>query len=125
MKEIIKTDKAPQPVGPYSQAVKVGNFLFLSGQIPYTSEGKLAVDTIQEQTRQVLENLKAVLEAADADMNNVVKVTVYLEDMNDFGEMNKIYAEYFKEKPPARAAVEVARLPKDAKIEIELIAYIS
>ncbi len=125
MKEIIKTDKAPQPVGPYSQAVKVGNFLFLSGQIPYTSEGKLAGDTIQEQTRQVLENLKAVLEAADADMNNVVKVTVYLEDMNDFGEMNKIYAEYFKEKPPARAAVEVARLPKDAKIEIELIAYIS
>ncbi len=124
MKEIIKTDKAPQPVGPYSQAVKVGNFLFLSGQIPYTPEGKLAGDTIQEQTRQVLENLKAVLEAAGANMNNVVKVTVYLKDMNDFGEMNKIYAEYFKENPPARAAVEVARLPKDVKIEIELIACI-
>lgn len=124
MKEIIKTDKAPQPVGPYSQAVKVGNFLFLSGQIPYTPEGKLAGNTIQEQTKQVLENLKAVLEAAGANMNNVVKVTVYLKDINDFGEMNKIYAEYFKENPPARAAVEVARLPKDVKIEIELIACI-
>ena len=124
MKEIINTNKAPKPVGPYSQAVKIGNFIFLSEQIPYTPEGKLAGDTIQEQTRQSLENLKAVLEAAGASFENVVKVTVFLKDMDEFGEMNKIYSEYFKNNPPARAAVQVARLPKDVKIEIEMIAYV-
>lgn len=124
MKEIINTGKAPKPVGPYSQAVKIGNFIFLSGQIPYTPEGKLAGDTIQEQTRQSLENLKTVLEAAGASLENVVKVTVFLKDMDEFGEMNKIYSEYFKKNPPARAAVQVARLPKDVKIEIEMIAYV-
>ncbi len=125
MKEIIWTDKAPKPVGPYSQAVKVGNFLFISGQIPYTPDGKLAGTTIKDQTEQVLENIKAVLNAAGTDLSNVVKVTVYLKDMNDFAEMNEVYAQYFKDKPPARAAVEVAKLPKDVKIEIEVIAYIS
>ncbi|AIF69036.1 endoribonuclease [Palaeococcus pacificus DY20341] len=125
MKEIIFTEKAPKPIGPYSQAVKVGNFLFISGQIPINPEtGELIQGDIKAQTRQVLENIKAIVEAAGGSLNNIVKVNVYLKDMNDFQAMNEVYAEYFGESKPARAAVEVARLPKDVKIEIEAIAFL-
>ena len=126
-KQIIQTDKAPAVIGPYSQAVKVrvGELLFTAGQIaidPVT--GEIVNGGIQEQTRQVLENLKAVIEAGGSNLNKVVKVTVFLQDMNDFASMNEIYAEYFGENPPARSAVQVARLPKDVKIEIECVAVI-
>ncbi len=124
MKEVVFSGDAPRPIGPYSQAVKVGNFLFISGQIPADKDGNLVKGDIKAQTRQVLENIKAILEAAGAGLENVVKVTVYLKDMNDFGAMNEVYSEYFGESKPARAAVEVSRLPKDVKIEIEAIAYI-
>jgi len=125
MKEIIFTENAPKPIGPYSQAVKVGNFLFISGQIPITPEtGELIPGDIKAQTRQVLENIKAIVEAAGGSLNNIVKVNVYLKDMNDFQAMNEVYAEYFGESKPARAAVEVARLPKDVRIEIEAIAFL-
>ncbi len=124
MKEVVFSGDAPRPIGPYSQAVKVGNFLFISGQIPADKDGNLVEGDIKAQTRQVLENIKAILEAAGAGLENVVKVTVYLKDMNDFGAMNEVYSEYFGESKPARAAVEVSRLPKDVKIEIEAIAYL-
>ncbi len=124
MKEVVFSGDAPRPIGPYSQAVKVGNFLFISGQIPADKDGNLVKGDIKAQTRQVLENIKAILEAAGAGLENVVKVTVYLKDMNDFGAMNEVYSEYFGESKPARAAVEVSRLPKDVKIEIEAIAHL-
>lgn len=122
MKEAVFTDKAPEPIGPYSQAVKAGGFLFISGQIPVDKDGKLVEGDIKAQTRQVLENIRAILEAAGAGLDDVVKVTVYLKDMNDFGAMNEVYAEYFGSSKPARAAVEVSRLPKDVRIEVEAIA---
>ncbi|USG99848.1 RidA family protein [Thermococcus argininiproducens] len=125
MKEIIFTEKAPKPIGPYSQAIKIGNFLFISGQIPVDPEsGKLVEGGIRAQTHQVLKNIKAIVEAAGGTLNNVVKVTVYLDDMDDFAEMNEVYSQYFSESKPARAAIEVSRLPKNVKIEIEAIAYI-
>ena len=125
MKEIIFTEKAPKPIGPYSQAIKVGNFLFISGQIPVDPEsGKLVEGDIGAQTHQVLKNIKAIVEAAGGTLNNVIKVTVYLDDMDDFAEMNEVYSQYFSESKPARAAIEVSRLPKNVKIEIEAIAYI-
>ena len=125
MKEIIFTEKAPKPIGPYSQAIKIGNFLFISGQIPVDPEsGKLVEEDIGAQTHQVLKNIKAIVEAAGGTLNNVVKVTVYLDDMDDFAEMNEVYSQYFSESKPARAAIEVSRLPKNVKIEIEAIAYI-
>ena len=124
MKEVVFSGDAPRPIGPYSQAVKEGNFLFISGQIPADKDGNLVKGDIKAQTRQVLENIKAILEAAGAGLENVVKVTVYLKDMNDFGAMNEVYAEYFGESKPERAAIEVARLPKDVGIEIEAIAYL-
>ncbi|GAB6101687.1 RidA family protein [Thermococcus atlanticus] len=122
MKEAVFTDKAPRPIGPYSQAIKAGEFLFISGQIPVDRDGNLVEGGIKAQTRQVLENIRAILEAAGAGLDNVVKVTVYLKDMNDFGAMNEVYAEYFGSSKPARAAVEVSRLPKDVRIEVEAIA---
>ena len=122
MKEAVFTDKAPRPIGPYSQAIKAGEFLFISGQIPVDRDGKLVEGGIKAQTRQVLENIRAILEAAGAGLDNVVKVTVYLKDMNDFSAMNEVYAEYFGSSKPARAAVEVSRLPKDVRIEVEAIA---
>ncbi|AEC52777.1 translation initiation inhibitor, putative [Pyrococcus sp. NA2] len=123
-REIIYTEKAPKPIGPYSQAIKVGNFIFVAGQIPIDPKtGEIVKGGIKEQTRQVLENIKAILEAAGASLNDVVKVTVYLKNMDDFGEMNEVYSEYFGESRPARVAVEVSRLPKDVLIEIEVIAY--
>jgi len=124
MKEIVFTENAPKPIGPYSQAVRAGRFLFISGQIPADKDGNLIGGDVRAQTRQVLENLKAILEAAGGSLENVVKVTVYLKDMNDFGAMNEVYSEYFGESKPARAAVEVSRLPKDVRIEMEAIAYL-
>jgi 2-iminobutanoate/2-iminopropanoate deaminase len=123
-KEIVCTSKAPAPVGPYSQAIKVGNTLYCSGQIPINPSTGTIPDGIDAQTRQVLENLKAVLKAGGADFANVVKTTVFLKDMNDFPAMNAIYAETFSEAPPARSTVQVSRLPKDVLVEIEAIAVL-
>lgn len=124
-REIIATNKAPATIGPYSQAVKVGNFIFVSGQIPIDPKtGKIVGNDIMAQTKRVLENIKAVLEAAGANLTNVVKTTVYLVDMGDFNAMNEIYATYFSEKPPARSTVEVSKLPKGSKIEVDVIAYV-
>ena len=122
-KKIITTDKAPAAIGPYSQGTIAGNLIFVSGQIPFDPvAGKMVEGSIKDQTEQSLKNVKAVLEAAGATLADVVKCTVFLKDMDAFSEMNEKYAEFFKEKPPARAAVEVARLPKDVGVEIEAIA---
>ncbi|NOU36717.1 MAG: RidA family protein [Kiritimatiellaceae bacterium] len=121
-REIIRTETAPSPVGPYSQAVKVGDTLYCSGQIPLNPSGGAIPDGIEAQTRQVLANLKAVLTAGGADFQNVVKTTVFLKDMNDFPAMNAIYGSAFTDAPPARSTVQVARLPKDVLVEIDAIA---
>ena len=119
----ISTTKAPAAIGPYSQAIKVGNLLYTSGQLPIDpATGAFPEGGIKEQTRQSLLNVKAILEEAGLTMANVVKTTVFLADMNDFADMNGVYATFFPENPPARSAVEVARLPKDAMVEIEAIA---
>lgn len=121
----IVTESAPAAVGPYSQGMLCGNLLFISGQLPIDpASGELILGTIEEKTRQVLENLRAIAEAAGADLQNAVKTTVFLRDMNDFGAMNGVFAQYFPTAPPARAAVQVAALPKDADIEIEAIVLI-
>ena len=126
MKKEVKTDKAPQAIGPYSQGIVANGFIFCSGQIPIVPQtGELNTGSIEDQTRQVLKNVSAVLEAAGTSPDNVVKATVFLQDMNDFAAMNKIYAEFFKTPFPARAAVQVARLPKDVKVEIEVIAILN
>jgi 2-iminobutanoate/2-iminopropanoate deaminase len=123
MKEVIYTEAAPRPIGPYSQAVKAGNMLFVSGQIPIDPKtGEVVKGGIKEQTRQVLENIKAVLEAASYTLNDVTMAFVFLADMNMFPEYNEVYAQYFKEKPPARVTVQAARLPRDVLIEIAVIA---
>ena len=125
MKEIISTDNAPSAIGPYSQAVKTGNMVFVSGQIPIDpATGEFVSSDVAEQTEQVLKNLTAVLEAAGSGLNNVVKTTVFLADMNDFAAMNDVYGEFFNENKPARATVQAARLPRDARVEIECIAII-
>jgi len=125
MREEVKTEKAPKAIGPYSQAIIANGFIFASGQIPIIpASGELKTGTIEEQTRQVLNNLKVVLEAARSSLNKVVKSTVYLQDVNDFSRMNQVYSEFFKPPYPARATVQVARLPKDAKIEIEVVALV-
>ncbi|MCF2137995.1 MAG: RidA family protein [Candidatus Thorarchaeota archaeon] len=122
-REVVATDKAPKAIGPYSQGVVAGDFVFCSGQLPADPEtGKLLTGSITEQTHQALKNISEVLKAAGTSMSKVVKVTVFLRDMNDFGEMNEEYAKWFPENPPARAAVQVARLPKDVGVEIEAIA---
>ena len=122
-KETVSTDKAPGAIGPYSQAVKANGFVFLSGQIPLDpASGEIVAGDIKAQTRRVLENLEAVLDAAGSSLEKVVKTTVFLSNMEDFPGMNEIYAEYFGESSPARATVEVARLPKDVLIEIDMIA---
>ncbi len=122
-RHVIVTDDAPAAIGPYSQAIQVGGWLFCSGQIPIDpATGKLVKGSIEAQTRRVLDNIGAVLRAAGMDYENVVKVTVYLADLDDYGAMNKVYAEYFSEAKPARAAVQVARIPKDVGIEIACIA---
>lgn len=122
-KKIILTEKAPKPIGPYSQAVELDGFLFISGQIaiePKTNQ--LITKSIEDETKQVLENIKAIVEKAGYDMSDIVKTTIYLTDLNDFQKVNEVYAEYFSEKPPARETVQVQRLPKNAKIEISAIA---
>jgi 2-iminobutanoate/2-iminopropanoate deaminase len=123
--DIIKTQQAPEAIGPYSQAVKAGALVFCSGQIPLDPVSMTVVrDTITEQTQQVFVNLEAVLKAAGSSLQQVVKTTVFLQDMNDFQAMNAVYAECFGEHKPARATVEVARLPKDVLVEIECIAAV-
>jgi 2-iminobutanoate/2-iminopropanoate deaminase len=125
VKVIIQTDRAPQAIGPYSQAVKIDGLVFLSGQIPIDpATGEFVPGGIKEQTRQVLKNLTAVLEAAGSGLDRVVKTTVFLLDMQEFGAMNEVYGEFFKIEPPARATVQAARLPRDARVEIEVIALV-
>ena len=125
MKEVVATENAPGAIGPYSQAVKTGGMVFCSGQIPIdVATGEFVSGGVAEQTEQVLKNLSAVLEAAGSDLNNVVKTTVFLADMNDFAAMNEIYAKYFSENKPARATVQAARLPRDARVEIDCIAIV-
>jgi 2-iminobutanoate/2-iminopropanoate deaminase len=124
-KKQIQTDKAPKAIGPYSQGIVANGFIFVSGQIPIDpATGELNTGTIEDQTRQVLKNLGAVLEAAGSSYENVVKATVFLQDLNDFNKMNAVYGEFFKPPHPARAAVQVARLPRDAKVEIEAVALV-
>lgn len=125
MKQVIHTDKAPAAIGPYSQAIQVGQMLFTSGQVPIDPEtGAIVEGGIQEQARQSLNNIKAILNAAGTNMGAVVKTTVFLQDMNDFAAMNEVYAQFFQEPYPARSAVQVSRLPKDALVEIEAIAQL-
>ncbi len=122
-KKAISTDKAPQAIGPYSQAIQVGEFLFLSGQIPLDpSTGEMDREDIQGQTRRVMENLKAVLESQGLTMESIVKTTIFLTDMGNFAKVNEIYGGYFSENPPARSTVQVSNLPRGAAIEIEAIA---
>lgn len=125
MKRIIFTENAPAPIGPYNQAILSGNTLYVSGQIPVNPKTNQVVSGIKEATVQVMENLKAVLEAAGATFENVVKTTIFLSDMNQFGEVNAVYAQYFDEKTaPARETVEVANLPKFVEVEISCIAVL-
>ena len=125
MKDIVATDRAPKAIGPYSQAVRAGNLVFASGQIPINpATGEFVAGGIAEQTEQVLRNLTAVFEAAGLNLNQVVKTTVFLLDMDDFTIMNEVYARFFGQQPPARATVQAARLPRDARVEIEAIAVI-
>ena len=122
-KEIVRTDQAPAAIGPYSQAVKLGEFIFASGQIAIDpTSGEIVQGDIKDQTRQVLKNLKAVLNAAGSSLERVVKATVFITNMEEFASMNEVYAEFFTDQPPARACVEVSRLPKDVLVEIEAIA---
>lgn len=126
MKEIIATDRAPQAIGPYSQAVRAGNLVFASGQIPIDpATGQFVPGGVAEQTEQVLKNLTALFAAAGVGLNQVVKTTVFLADMEDFTAMNEVYGRYFSDAPPARATVQAARLPRDARVEIEAIAVVS
>ena len=123
--QVIHTENAPAAIVPYSQAVKAGNLLFVSGQVPFVPETMEIVEgDVKAQTAQSLKNLQAILKEAGADFSNVVKTTVFIKDMNEFAQINEVYAEYFGENKPARACVEVARLPKDVKVEIELIAVL-
>lgn len=125
MKQAIRTEKAPAAIGAYSQAVRVGSWLFVSGQIPLAPQGNQVIgDEIGAQTRQVLENLKAILEAAGATMQQVVKTTIYLTDLAHFQTVNAIYGEYFREPYPARATVQVAALPRGVQVEIDAIAVL-
>jgi 2-iminobutanoate/2-iminopropanoate deaminase len=122
MSDIIKTDKAPAAIGPYSQGTALGGLVFTSGQLPIVVETGVMPDTIEEQAKASLENVKAILEAAGSSMNKVLKTTVFLSDMNNFAAFNAVYSTYFAEPFPARSCVQVARLPKDALVEIEAIA---
>lgn len=122
-KRVIASDQAAAAIGPYSQAVAVGPFVFVSGQIPLDNQGKLAAGDIVVQTVQVLENIKAILAAAGLTLADVVKTTVFLSDLADFQEMNRVYGEFFPEEPPARSTVQVAGLPKSAAVEIEAVAF--
>jgi len=121
---VIQTEEAPKAIGPYSQAIQAGGFLFLSGQIPIDPKtGELVKEDIRQQTQQVLENMRGVLESQSLKMEDVVKVTIFLKDMGSFTQVNDVYSTYFPSSPPARSTVEVARLPRDADIEIEAVAF--
>jgi 2-iminobutanoate/2-iminopropanoate deaminase len=123
MREIVSTEHGPKAIGPYSQAVKANGFVFVSGQVALQpATGQLIEGGIAQQTERVLENLRGIVEASGSSMHKAVKVTVFLKDMNDFAAMNEVYARYFPSAPPARSIVEVAQLPKDVRIEIDLIA---
>jgi 2-iminobutanoate/2-iminopropanoate deaminase len=123
-KSVISTNNAPAAIGPYSQAIKVGNLVFISGQIPIIpATGEILRGDIKLQTKQVLENLKHILDAAGSCIDNVVKTTVFMKDLNDYTAINDVYKEFFTNKPPARAAVQAARLPRDVGVEIEAIAF--
>ncbi|WP_174734814.1 RidA family protein [Mesobacillus harenae] len=122
--KIVQTNHAPAAIGPYSQGIIVNNLFYSSGQIPLTPEGIMVEGDISTQAHQVFSNLKAVLEAAGADLNTVVKATVFIKNMDDFTALNEVYGEYFNEHKPARSCVEVAKLPKDALVEIEVIALV-
>lgn len=124
MLKAIHTDQAPAAVGPYSQAIKAGNFIYISGQLPMNPETKELYADIEEATRRALQNAEAILSEAGAALTDVVKTTVLLNDINDFAAMNGVYAEFFSDHKPARAAFEVAKLPLGAVVEIELIAYV-
>ncbi|WFO74717.1 RidA family protein [Desulfurococcaceae archaeon MEX13E-LK6-19] len=125
VKKIVYTDKAPKPIGPYSQGVLAGKWLFIAGQIPIDpSTGKIVEGSFRDKVKRVLENIKAIVEAAGGTLDDVVKVTVYLRDIKLFKEFNEVYKEYFKENPPARVVVEVSSLPMNADLEVEAIAYI-
>ena len=120
----VKTDKAPQAIGPYSQAKIIGNFIFTSGQIPLKIDGTMVVDNFEEECIQVLDNLKAILEYSGSGMSNIIKLTVYLTNLSNFNILNKIFEQYFDNSLPARSTVEVSALPKDSRVEIEAIGYI-
>ena len=125
VKQIVSTEEAPRAIGPYSQAVIAGGFVFSSGQIPLDPRtGEFVAGGVREQTGQVMRNLAAVLEAAGSGLDRVVKCTVYLADMGDFAEMNEVYGSFFGEQPPARSTVQAARLPRDARVEIDVVALV-
>jgi 2-iminobutanoate/2-iminopropanoate deaminase len=123
MREVVLTDRGPKPIGPYSQAIKVNGLLFVSGQVSIDAKtNEFLPGDVAQQTQRVLDNLKAIVEAAGSKLGHVVKTTVYLKNMSDFAAMNEVYAKYFSAAPPARSTVEVARLPKDALVEMDVIA---
>lgn len=123
MKDVISTDKGPRAIGPYSQAIRANGFVFTAGQVAFDpATGQVVEGDVAKQTARVLDNLKAILEAAGSSLDKAVKATVFLKDMNDFVAMNEVYARYFAHQPPARSTVEVARLPRDVRVEIDLIA---
>jgi 2-iminobutanoate/2-iminopropanoate deaminase len=125
MKEVVLTARGPKPIGPYSQAIKSNGFLFVSGQIALDPQsGEFVGTDVRQQTERVLENLKAILEAAGSSLKHVVKTTVFLKDINDFPAMNETYARHFNTTPPARSTIQAARLPKDALVEIEVVAVL-
>ncbi len=125
MKQIISTENAPKAIGPYSQGVRAGGFLFTAGQIALDpSTGQIVEGDVARQTARVLENLKAIVEAAGASLDRAVKATVYLKDMGDFAAMNEVYGRYFASNPPARSTVEAARLPRDVRVEIDLVVVL-
>ncbi|NNC86744.1 MAG: RidA family protein [Bacteroidia bacterium] len=125
MKKTIQSKNAPAPIGPYSQAVQTGNMVFVSGQIALDAEtGEMVDENISKETQKVMENIKAVLQEAGAGMNNIVKSSIFLSDMNNFNHVNAVYSNYFEENPPARETVEVSRLPKDVSVEISVIAVL-
>jgi 2-iminobutanoate/2-iminopropanoate deaminase len=124
-KDIINSPNAPEPIGPYSQAIRSGNFVFISGQIALQrSSGQMITTNIKDETKQVMENVGAILKAAGLSFSNVVKTTIFLKDMNNFPQVNEVYGSYFTSQPPARETVEVSRLPKDAGVEISCIAAV-
>ncbi|PTF16041.1 RidA family protein [Staphylococcus devriesei] len=120
----INTNKAPEALGPYSHAMVVNNLVFTSGQIPLDTEGNIVSEDVKEQTKQVLENLSVVLEEAGSDLNSVLKATIFISDMDEFQQINEVYGSYFSEHQPARSCVQVARLPKDVKVEIEVVGKV-